>query len=223
MAEPTYLPLEETPNGQVATSSAISIRQALDSVDAAVLGPGLGESETTRELVQRTLLVEPVPQVPLVLDADALNALARTYGWWGQLGARAVLTPHPGEMARLLRCSVVEVQEDRVAVAQHAAQTWGQVVALKGAYTVVASPDGRACVSPFANPALASAGTGDVLAGVIGGLLAQGMAPYAAAVAGVYLHGSAGERIRAQIGDAGLVASDLLPYLPRVMQRLRGG
>ena len=223
MAESTYLPLEETPRGQTAVSNAAAVRQAVDSAGAAVLGPGLGQSEAVREFIQQTLLVEPPVSSRLVLDADALNALAQTYGWWGHLRARAVLTPHPGELARLLRCSVAEVQEDRVAIARHAAQTWGQVVTLKGAYTVAASPDGRACVSPFANPALASAGTGDVLAGIVGGLLAQGLAPYDAAVAGVYLHGSAGERVRAELGDAGLIASDLLPHLPRVMRTLRGG
>lgn len=221
MAEPTYLPLDETPDGQLAATSAAAVRAALADAQAGVLGPGLGQADSVREFVQRTLLVDPSPTPPIVLDADALNALAQTYGWWDQLKTPAVLTPHPGEMARLLRCSVAEVQQDRVATARRAAQTWNQVVVLKGAHTVVAAPDGSACISPFANPALASAGTGDVLAGVIGGLLAQGLRPYDAAVAGVHLHGSAGERVRAELGDAGLIASDLLPQLPRVMHALR--
>ena len=221
MAESTYLPLEETADGQVAVANAAAVRTALAGSAAAVLGPGLGQSDAVREFVQQTLLVEPAPVSPLVLDADALNALAQTYGWPDQLKTPVVLTPHPGELARLLRCTAAEVQQDRVATAQRAAQTWGQVLVLKGAHTVVAAPDGRACVSPFANPALASAGTGDVLAGVIGGLLAQGIGPYDAAVAGVHLHGSAGERVRAELGDAGLLASDLLPHIPRVMHALR--
>ena len=221
MAEPTYLPLDETPDGHLASTNAAAVRAALSGAEAAVLGPGLGQADAVREFVQRTLLVDPSPTVPVVLDADALNALAQTYGWWGQLKTPAVLTPHPGELARLLRCTIADVQQDRVATARRAAQEWNQVVVLKGAHTTVAAPDGSACISPFANPALASAGTGDVLAGVIGGLLAQGLRPYDAAVAGVHLHGSAGERVRAELGDAGLLASDLLPHLPRVMHALR--
>ena len=157
----------------------------------------------------------------MVIDADALNALAQTYGWWERLQASSVLTPHPGEMSRLLQRSVMEIEEDRLAAAQQAARAWGQVVVLKGAYTVIAAPDGRTCLSPFANPALATGGTGDVLSGAVGALLAQGTTPYEAAVAGVYIHGVAGERVRENLGDAGLLASDLLPELPRVMKGLR--
>jgi hydroxyethylthiazole kinase-like uncharacterized protein yjeF len=223
MPETTHLPLAETPDGAVAPAGAMAVREALLGADAAVLGPGLGQSEAVQEFIQQTLLSEPPISAPLVLDADALNALAQTYGWWERLGTPAVLTPHPGEMSRLLRITVADIQQDRLATVQRAAQMWGQVVVLKGAYTVVAAPDGRACISPLANPAMASAGTGDVLAGVIGALLAQGQTPYAAAVAGVHLHSAAGERVRADLGDAGLMASDLLPLLPQVMKDLRSG
>ena len=186
-----------------------------------MLGPGLGSGEQVQELIQQVLLVEPPLRGPLVLDADALNALSKLHGWWEKLETPAVLTPHPGELSRLLRCSAADVEGDRMAAAQSAAERWRHVVVLKGAYTVVAAPDGRTCISPFANPALASGGTGDVLAGIIGSLLAQGTHPYEAAVAGVYVHGSAGERVRQEIGDAGLMASDLLPQIPRVMKHLR--
>jgi hydroxyethylthiazole kinase-like uncharacterized protein yjeF len=219
--EPVFLPLDETATGEAASTSAAAIRDALEEADAGVLGPGLGGGESVRELVQQVLLVEPTPHGPLVLDADALNALAKLHGWWEQLQTPAVLTPHPGELARLLRCSAVDVEADRLAAAQSAAERWRHVVVLKGAHTIVAAADGRTSISPFANPALASGGTGDVLAGIIGSLMAQGSPPYEAATAGVYLHGAAGERVRREIGDAGLLASDLLPKLPRVMKHLR--
>ena len=158
----------------------------------------------------------------VVVDADALNALAGTAIWSELAPGRCILTPHPGEMARLVGRSIAEVQARRVPIAREAAQRWQQVVVLKGAPTVVAAPEGLVTIIPFANPALATAGTGDVLAGTIVGLLAQGMTPHAAARLGVWLHGAAGERVRAQFGVAGAVASDLLPQLPAAIRHLRG-
>jgi len=161
------------------------------------------------------------PWPPLVIDADALNALAQDNSWPGWLaGTRAILTPHAGEMARLLHLTADEIQAQRWAHAKEAAQAWKQVVVLKGAYTAIALPDGRLVISPFANPALATAGSGDVLAGLVAGLLAQGLSPVDAAVAGTYVHGLAGEWTRRQIGDAGALAGDLLPHLPEVLRTL---
>ena len=221
LAEPVHLPLPETPDGFLAPEAATAARGLLDGATSAVIGPGMGDAESVREFLQRLLLTEEPLTTSMVLDADALNALARTYGWSERLTAPAVLTPHPGEMSRLLRSGVAEVQADRVGAAQRAARDWGHVVVLKGAHTVVAAPDGRTALSPFANPALASGGTGDVLSGVIGALLAQGLASYEAGLAGVYVHAAAAERVREELGDAGLMASDLLPQLPRVMRDLR--
>jgi NAD(P)H-hydrate epimerase len=223
MLESTYLPLAETPAGNVAPDGARAVRSAFSGVDAAVIGPGLGQTEPVQEFIHHALLVEPSPGIPLVLDADALNCLAMAYRWWERLSTPSVLTPHPGELSRLLRLDVSDIQDDRLTAARRAAERWGQVVVLKGAYTVVASPDERMSISPFANPALASAGTGDVLSGVIGALLAQGLAPYEAAVTGVHLHATAGEQLRYDLGDAGLIASDLLNVLPRVIKDLREG
>ncbi len=223
MAETTYLPLDETPEGHVAPAGAMAVRQALAAATAGVIGPGLGHSAAVQAFIQAALLVDPPPETPVVLDADALNALAETPRWWEWLHTSAVLTPHPGELSRLLRSTVPAVQADRLNATKQAAEAWGQVVVLKGAYTVVAGPEGQATLSPFANPALASGGTGDVLSGVIGALLAQGLSPYNAAVAGVHLHGSAGEQVRSELGDAGLIATDLLSELPRVMRALREG
>lgn len=160
-------------------------------------------------------------RISLVIDADALNALAQTERWHEHAPAQAILTPHPGEMARLCGCSTQDVRADRVGLARRKAAEWNVVVLLKGAYTVVASPDGRAVVLPFANPALATAGSGDVLAGAIVGCLAQGLAPFDAAVLGGYLHGLAGERARTDIGEAGVVAGDLLGRLPGAIRQLR--
>jgi NAD(P)H-hydrate epimerase len=125
-------------------------------------------------------------------------------------------------MARLLGTTTASVEEDRVGIARRAAREWKTVVVLKGAYTVIASPKGGTCVNPFANPALATAGTGDVLAGAIAGLLAQGLAPFEAAVSGAYLHGLAGAMVSEEIGPAGAVAGDLLAKLPLSMRRVMG-
>jgi NAD(P)H-hydrate epimerase len=184
-----------------------------------VIGPGLGRNPGTWRLVQ--LLASKI-ELPLVIDADGLNALAENQDLLGQLGkgGRArVVTPHPGEMARLMQATIPDIQGDRRKAALEAARRWDVVVALKGAHTIVAAPDGRLSVDPHAVPALASGGTGDVLAGLIGALLAQGSEPFEATVAGVYVHAAAGKT--ASVGSSGLLASELLPAIPRVMELLR--
>ena len=219
--EQVHLPLPETPTGHVSPDAAPAVREALDIASALVVGPGLGNVESVHRLVQSLLLTEPSLDTPVVVDADALNVLAESYLWWERMTMPAVLTPHPGEMSRLLARDPADVQEDRVETASEAAARWRQVVVLKGAHTVVAAPDGRAAISPFANPALATAGTGDVLAGVIGSLLAQGLPPYEAAKLGVHVHAQAGERVSVRTGPSGLMASDLLLEIPLAMQALR--
>ena len=160
---------------------------------------------------------------PMVIDADGLNTLARMPRWWERFPQRAILTPHPGEMARLTGTGTAQVQSDRIGIAVESAVLWNKIVVLKGAHTVVAFPDGAAMLSPFANAGLATAGTGDVLAGSIAGLMSQGVSSEDAAVLGVYLHGLAGERVRDRLGDTGMVASDLLPELPLAIKALREG
>ena len=157
---------------------------------------------------------------PAVVDAEALNGLATESGWWNRIGRPCVLTPHPGEFARLDGADVASGDAERVDRARAAAARWDQVVVLKGARTVVAAPDGAVAMAGSANPALGTGGTGDVLAGVIGSLLAQGATPWDAARLGVHLHATAGEHVRERLGDAGLLASDLLPELPRVRRHL---
>ena len=180
-------------------------------------------------------LVQPDGLRGVVIDADGLNNLSEVEGWWKELAVPTVVTPHPGELSRLTGLSMEEIQSDRLAVAKRCAGEWGVTVVLKGANTVVAAPDPdghgvRARLSPFANPGLASGGTGDVLAGAIEGLMAQGpstgsgqsMEAYNAASLGVYLHGLAGERVREELGSAGMMAGDLLPAVPRAIKELRG-
>ncbi|HEY8490991.1 MAG TPA: NAD(P)H-hydrate dehydratase [Dehalococcoidia bacterium] len=221
LPEATFLPLAEH-EGAIEPGEARTVLDAAAGYSALLLGPGLTQHEYAQSFVRLALFGLPA-EVPAVVDADGLNALARTEGWWTRLRSPTVVTPHPGEMARLLGVTVEQVQGDRLRTAMEAAARWRAVVVLKGANTVVAAPDGRAALSPFANPALATAGTGDVLAGTVAGLLAQGLPPFEAAACGVYLHAAAGERVRNELGDAGALAGDLLPELPRVMKDLRAG
>jgi hydroxyethylthiazole kinase-like uncharacterized protein yjeF len=211
-------PVPEVAPGAVGHAAHDTVLRQLETADAGLIGPGLGHDRSTWRLIHDLV---PHAPCPLVVDADGLNALADSPRLLKRLGKDRVLTPHPGEMARLLRKSTSEVQADRAQVARKAAAEWGAVVVLKGAHTVVAAPDGRLSEDPHELPALASGGTGDVLAGVIAGLLAQGSDPFTAAVSGVYVHAESGRRVQAEIGESGLLASDLLPEIPRVMQMLR--
>ena len=219
LAEATYLPLPESRQGVISVEAADIIHRQCPQYDVLLVGCGLGQNPSTVEFGSSLLLKPGLP--PLVLDADGLNILARLPDWWRKIPDNAVLTPHPGEMSRLCGLSLDEVQSDRPGAARKFAAAWQKTVVLKGAYTVIAAPDGRCRISPFANPGLASAGTGDVLAGVIAGLAAQGLDLFDAASLGVYLHGAVGEKIRNELGDAGMLASDLLPALPVIIKQLK--
>jgi NAD(P)H-hydrate epimerase len=223
LTEATYFPLPEAQRGIISPSAARLIHQSLNSYNTLLLGCGLGQTRPAVEFVENTLLRARAIPLPLVLDADALNSLARIPNWWQRLTDDAILTPHPGEMARLTGMSVAEVQADRSGVAKRAAAAWNKTVVLKGAYTLIATADGRTRTCPTANPGLASAGTGDVLSGVIAGLSAQGLSLFDAASLGVFLHSEAAEMVRSQLGDSGMLASDLLPLLPLVIKQLKEG
>ena len=221
LTEITYLPLPESHLGIISSDAAKLIHQELDRYNVLLLGCGLGQTQSAVRFIKSVLSRLRLAPPSLVLDADALNTLAKIPDWWQRLTDDAILTPHPGEMARLAGISVDEVQSDRVGIAKKAALEWHKTIVLKGAYTVVAAPDGQSRISPTANPGLASAGTGDVLAGAIAGLLAQGLSLFNAAACGVFLHGEAGEMVKARLGDAGMIASDLLPVLPLVIKQLK--
>jgi len=208
-------PVPEVAPGAVGWPAYESILEQLAAAEVGIIGPGLGRDSSTWRLVVG--LAEHA-ECPLVIDADGLNALAESKQW---LRPDRVLTPHPGELGRLLGMSAAEVNADRPAAARRATEEWGAIVVLKGAHTLVAHPDGRLSEDPHEVPGLATGGTGDVLSGIIGGLISQGSDPYVAAVTGVYVHATAGKRIANRIGDSGLLASDLLLEIPLVMKAMR--
>lgn len=220
--EATWLPLADD-GGVLSKQGAIQIVDAMRDYNVQLVGPGLSQRRHVGEAVLALLTAVPSIVRTCVIDADALNALASTPGWRDRITSPSILTPHPGEMARLLDTTVAAVQDDRLNSAIKAAADWRQVVVLKGAHTIIAAPDGRAAISPYANPLLATAGTGDVLAGAIAGLLAQGMELFEAAACGVYLHALAAEEAGEDLGDRGMLASDLLPALPRAIRTVLHG
>lgn len=238
-AEATYLLLPHD-MGVLAPPAVQVVAQVMGQYQVLLLGPGLGQEDKTGAFVEALLgSARPGqrPQLgliphrvqghvalelpPMVIDADGLNLLARVEGWPQRLPRDTVLTPHPGEMSRLLGSDTDQVNANRIATASRSAQAWGCTVVLKGAYTVIASPETDTVVLPFATPALATAGSGDVLAGVIAGMMAQGLSGPQAAVCGAYLHGLAGALWQRDHGDAGLLASDLGMYLVQARQALR--
>ncbi len=217
LTEAMTLPLSDEGGCLCFAAYAQIVRQA-DSCQALALGPGLGQSDDLRRLVRE--LVCSVQQ-PVIVDADGLNLLA------GQLeclverrGNPLILTPHPGEMARLTGLSVAEIEADRYRVARDFACRYQVVLLLKGARTLVAAPDGRVHIHITGNSGLSSGGSGDVLTGIIGGLLAQGLGPFAAASLAAWWHGRAAEQIAAHHGPAGMAASDLIRQLPLVRKEL---
>ncbi len=220
LTEVIHLPLPEDGEGRVHSDAAKLIKANMQRYNALLVGCGLGWSPETESFVKQ-LLLDQGPEIPTILDADGLNNLAQSPNWWQRLNGPTALTPHPGEMATLTGLPVPELQRDRVGTARRWASHWNAQVALKGAHTVLAEPGGMVRISPFSNPALASGGTGDVLSGIIVGLMAQGLTPSDATSCGVYLHGQAAEDLRERFGDSGMVASDLIEALPETIRRLR--
>ncbi len=226
--------------GVISGEAATVLARELGGCDSLLIGPGLGHEETTREFIARLLghrgkpgigFLAPgskeewahTPLPPLVIDADGLRLLTSLDDWPSLLPRQTVLTPHPGEMAMMTGATKDVIQKDRLAFAREWAGRWGQIVVLKGAYTVVASPDGDVFVIPFATAALARGGTGDVLAGAIVGLIAQGLPSLQAAVTGAYLHGLAGEQAADGIGTtASVLAGDVADCLPEAIAAVSG-
>lgn len=190
-----------------------------------VVGPGLGEADRFLErLLAGPTLSEKSPLPPMVIDADGLNILARRSNWPDLLPADTVLTPHPGEMARLMGIDLPTLlSQNRIEVALTQARIWQVIVIYKGAYTVIGTPEGGGYLIPFANPLLGVGGSGDVLAGLIGSLIGQGMASAEAAAVGAYLHGAAGEIAKADFGQRGMLARELIDYIPRAFLSFEGG
>jgi NAD(P)H-hydrate epimerase len=229
--------------GVISSAAADVLKKNLDRATALLVGPGLGMEDTTKDFIAKLLnstedkpvhgrmgfvqadagkpAAKPVTLPPLIFDADGLKLLSTLPDWSKLLPAPAILTPHPGEMAVLTGLTIDEIQKDRLTIARKFAQEWGHVVVLKGAFTVVASPDGRTTTIPLATPALARAGTGDVLAGLITGLRAQGVEAYDAARAGAWIHAQAGLTAAGFQGSlAAVMASDVLEAIPDVIADL---
>jgi NAD(P)H-hydrate epimerase len=215
LTEAMTLPLPEAPGARALGREALgAIQNFLTPNMAVALGPGVGVHPDTQALVRR--LVRELPN-PMVVDADGVNAIAADPGCLQEAAGPRILTPHPGEMARLIGVSSAAVQARRLDLARETAARLGGILVLKGAQTVVAGPDGRASLNPTGNPALASGGAGDVLTGLIGGFLAQGLSPWDAARLGVYLHGLAADYLAETQGQTGLIAGDLLDIFPHML------
>jgi ADP-dependent NAD(P)H-hydrate dehydratase / NAD(P)H-hydrate epimerase len=227
--------------GVIAAQAVHVARQNIDRATAILIGPGFGLEETTKEFLQRfftegatnhkggigflsSMMGENPRQnaeKPIIIDADGLKLISRIDNWAELLPRESILTPHPGEMSVMTGINIKDIQENRIEIARDYASKWGHVLVLKGAFTVVADPHGRVGIVPIASPALARAGTGDVLAGLITGLRAQGVSAFEAACAGAWIHAKAGLLAAEELGnDASVMASDVLNAVPQVISSL---
>ena len=212
--------LPETSARTLALKAREAILELAGSRDAVAIGPGIGLDDETAQ-VARGLVHEL--RLPMAVDADALTALAGHLDVLRDAPAPRCLTPHPGEMARMLGARVDEVQRDRIETVREFATRHRVHIVLKGARSVIGAPDGRVFVNPTGNPGMASGGTGDVLTGMLGAFLARGLEPGAALRASVYLHGSAGDIAAERLGEEALIARDVIAGIPEAFKRLRGG
>jgi hydroxyethylthiazole kinase-like uncharacterized protein yjeF len=210
-------PLPEGESGALGPKALKRIQSLCEGKKALALGPGLSQSPGTKSLVQA--LLKRLKDIPLVIDADGLNALADNPQTLKILAGRAILTPHPGEMSRLSGQSVKEIQADRIQTARAFSKKYGVVVVLKGARTVIADPEGPIYLNPVAHSILASGGTGDILTGLILGFLSQGLSLTEAACLGVFLHGQAGSWLARERGGQGILASELLEKIPGLISQ----
>jgi ADP-dependent NAD(P)H-hydrate dehydratase len=216
VANPCYLTaaLPQDQDGRLSELAEIPLRTLLQRNTVMAMGPGLGQSSAISTLVAAVITKG---KLPLVLDADGINALGKETGPLRSRSEPLIMTPHPGEFARLLGREITEVQTNRQGMAVQFAADHGVVLVLKGHGTIVT--DGRRVyINRTGNPGMATGGTGDVLTGLIAALLGQGLEPFAAAQLGVFLHGLAGDLARDELGEVSLIASDLLHYLPRAIR-----
>lgn len=221
--EVIYQLLPETPDITISSTAIKQISEHLEKATAVIVGPGLTQNEDTVKFVYEVLHLIADAGKPCLVDADGLNAIALAPEKFPQNARDFVLTPHPKELSRLLKNSVAEVQEDRIASARHAASRFGCSVVLKGSRTVIGAADGDVYINPTGNAGMATAGAGDVLSGIIGGLLAQKMDSFDAAVCGVYIHGLAGDAAAEDLGEAGIIAGDISRAVPIAVAGLKAG
>ena len=217
LAETITIPLEDDKQGVLSIKALKEILDRIEKMSVVAIGPGLSTGSDIYEIVSS--LIKTI-KVPLILDADALNVLAGRVEVLKEHSQEIIVTPHPGELSRLLGISIEEVQRNRIEIAREFAVQYNVIAVLKGARTIIADPMGNIYINPTGNSGMATAGTGDVLTGIITGFIAQGAKPIDAAVAGVYLHGLSGDYVAKLKGEHGMIAGDLIGELPLRMKEL---
>ena len=215
--ESVYYPLEETSNGVISSKNTDFLLEMCEKSSAVVIGCGLSVCDDTKNLVQSVITN---CEKPLVIDADALNCICNKPEFLKNLKAPAIITPHPGEMARLLHSTPKTVNSNRENTAINFAKKFGVVTVLKGAGTIIASPDGEVYINHTGNSGMATGGIGDVLSGIIGSLLAQGASPINAAAAGVFLHGTIGDLAAEKLGKISMLPTDMIDMIPTAYLKL---
>jgi len=215
--EAMTVPLPESRDGALGESAFDAIQELMPGKRCLAIGPGLGQASETRRLVRK--IIEK-SQIPVVVDADGINNLAGRIQILKKARAPIILTPHPGEMARLLNVDTGRIQQERINSARNFAVEFNVHIVLKGARTVVAHPDGRIFINTTGNSGMASGGMGDVLTGIIAGQIAQGLSPESAAHAGVYLHGAAADSLAQSIGPYGYLAGEVMGAIPGEIKKL---
>lgn len=216
LTEVIKMPFQSSDIGTISVDSAEDMIELSTGFDSVAIGPGIGVSDELAELLDR--LTKEI-SVPVVIDADGLNNIIESTETIRKRSASTVLTPHPGEMARLFKLSVEEVEKDRPAMTLVAARKFRAVVALKGAFTLIANPAGELSINTSGNPGMATAGSGDVLTGIIAAFLAQDLSAYDAVRLGVFIHGEAGDIAASEIGEVGFMAGEISDRIPRAMSR----
>lgn len=215
--ESVYYPLEETSNGVISSKNTDFLLEMCEKSSAVVIGCGLSVCDDTKNLVQSVITN---CEKPLVIDADALNCICNKPEILKNLKAPAIITPHPGEMARLLHSTPKTVNSNRENTAIDFAKKFGVVTVLKGAGTIISSPDGEVYINHTGNSGMATGGSGDVLSGIIGSLLAQGASPINAAAAGVFLHGTIGDLAAEKLGKISMLPTDMIDMIPTAYLKL---
>ena len=217
LTEVMTIPLPETNEQTLSVAALAKIKSFSKSTDVVAIGPGLSRNKNTESLIRK--IVQSANK-PIVLDADGINAFEKKAGLLKKVKQALVITPHPGEMSRLIGESVKAIQKKRIATAKKVSKNLKCVTVLKGARTVVSSPKGEIYVNETGNPGMATAGVGDVLTGMIASFIGQGIEPFGAAKLGAYLHGRAGDLAMREKGEISLIATDLLGKLPTVLKKL---
>lgn len=215
--ESVFFPITETQDGRISSSNIPFLLAEAEKSTAVLLGCGLTVCADTRELVYS--FIEKC-KTPMVLDADALNCVAESPGILKKRGTEIIITPHPGEMARLCNYSVKEINENRTETALKFAREYGVITVLKGHGTVIASPNGRVLLNTTGNSGMATGGSGDVLAGMTAALLAQGKSAFDCAAAAVYLHGKAGDLAAERLGKISMLPGDIIDFIPEAFKNI---